>query len=151
MGDEPPLLFSNMQVPEELVWQEGCRTRLPRRAGTQDAPGATDSSSGVKGAPVPFIKGQTRNYCGGRSPNTHGERSNADAPEEPSSCLAERAQIRARAGGWAGETRAGRQQRAQIQVLNAPRRAAKGWGSPDRSTGGSKRRINPCQGGEVVV
>lgn len=32
-----------------------------------------------RGAHRSFIKGQTRNYCGGQNPNAHGERSNAEA------------------------------------------------------------------------
>lgn len=46
-----------------------------------------------RGAHMSFIKGQTRNYCGGQNPNAHGERSNAEARGELSSCCTEQAQI----------------------------------------------------------
>lgn len=46
-----------------------------------------------RGAHGSFIKGQTRNYCGGQNPNAHGERSNAEARGELSSCCTEQAQI----------------------------------------------------------
>lgn len=56
-----------------------------------------------RGAHGSFIKGQTRNYCGGQNPNTRGERSNAEARGEPSSCWAEQAHTGAGLGerGWA--------------------------------------------------